>query len=504
MSQAVTFIAVAGIELDEGTPVPLYRQLYETLRSAILSGRLGPGTRLPSSRALAGALSVSRNTVATAYEQLRMEGYFEGRVGSGTYVSRSLPKMRGQRNEASAKVRSPRRFNQQKRLSQRGIEITNLWQVIGRDAYQSNAFRPRLPASSEFPLDIWSRLTGRRWRNMPSDLLTYGDPAGYRPLREVIASFLNETRHISCETDQVIIVSGTPQAFALVAAVLLERGEAVWIEDPGYPRARATFIAADADLVPVPLDHEGLDLSVGLAKAPDARLAYVTPSHQYPMGMKMSPARRLQLLSWAVQNGAWILEDDYGAEYRTPGLPIAALQADQGPGCVLFTGSFSSVLFPALRIGYLVVPPDLIDAFMAARILMDQCPPLFGQVVLTDFITENHLERHIRRMRGLYQARHEVLVESLEQAFSGFLEVDVKEPGLHLVARLPEGLDDQVLSRHIAEHGIEAPPLSFYAIEQLKRGGFVLGYAAIEEEKVRLGVHRMHQALAPRMKAIHA
>jgi len=495
MSKAAAFIALAGIDLEEAGAVPLYRQLYETLRSAILSGRLGPGARLPSSRALAGALGVSRNTIATAYEQLRMEGYFEGRVGSGTYVSRSLPKMRGQRRKTNAKQRAKRRFSQQQRLSQRGIEITNLWQVIGRDAYQSNAFRPRLPASAEFPLDTWSRLTGRRWRNMPSDLLTYGDPAGYRPLREVIASFLNENRHIDCETDQVIIVSGTPQAFALVAAVLLERGDAVWMEDPGYPRARATFIAADAELIPVPLDREGLDLQAGLAQAPEARLAYVTPSHQYPMGMKMSPARRLQLLDWATQSGAWILEDDYGAEYRAAGLPIAALQNPKDAGCVLFTGSFSSVLFPALRIGYLVVPPDLVDAFMAARILMDQCPPLFGQVVLTDFIGENHLERHIRRMRGLYQQRHEVLIEALHKAFGDFLSVEAEEAGLHLVARLPEGLDDQVLSRLIAEHGIEAPPLSFYAIEALRRGGFVLGYAAIDEETIRISVGRMRNAL---------
>lgn len=494
MASTTAFIALAGIALNEAASVPLYRQLYETLRSAVLSGRLGPGTRLPSSRTLASNLGVSRNTVATAYDQLRMEGYFEGRVGSGTFVSRALPKLRG-RGTGSEQRRIARRFAQQERLSQRGIQITNLWQVIGRDAYQSHAFRPRLPASAEFPLDTWSRLTGRRWRNMPSDLLTYGDPAGYRPLREVIASFLNETRHITCEADQVIIVSGTPQAFSLAAAVLLERGEAVWMEDPGYPRARATFIAADAHLIPVPLDSEGLDLEEGMARAPHARMAYVTPSQQYPMGMTMSPGRRLELLQWAERTGAWLLEDDYGAEYRAPGLPLMAMQQAEEAGCVLFTGSFSSVLFPALRIGYLIVPPDLVDAFMAARMLMDQCPPLFGQVVLTDFIGENHLERHIRRMRGLYQQRYEVLREALEHAFGRFLEVEVEEPGLHLVARLPEGLDDQQLSRHIAQHGIEAPPLSFYAIEALGRGGFVLGYAAVDEETIRISVGRMQRAL---------
>lgn len=499
MKQVSAFIALAGVALDATSSVPMYRQLYETLRSAILSGRLGAGTRLPSTRALASSLNLSRNTVANAYEQLSLEGYFEGRVGSGTYVTHTLPDplRRNGKSKRSSQKKSVSRSKTvtSSRISNRGTQITNLWKAIGRGSYRSNAFRPRLPALDAFPLDVWSRLTARRWRNMPSGLLTFGDPAGYRPLREVVASYLHESRGVKCEADQVIIVSGPPQAYALASAVLLDRGDTVWIEDPGYPRARATLMAADANLVPVPLDRDGLNLEVALSKDPSARMAYVTPAHQYPLGMKMSPARRLELLQWATQHHAWILEDDYGTEYRASGLPLAALQSYDEVGCVIYTGSFSSVLFPALRLGYLVVPPDLVDAFISARILIDRCPPLFGQVVLTDFIAENHMDRHTRRMRTLYERRQEALIEAIRTECGDLLEVHPDEAGLHLVAWLPEGANDQALSRKIAEQDIEAPPLSFYAVEPLQRAGFVLGYAAVDEDTIRIGVRRIRTVL---------
>ncbi len=502
MTHTSTFISLAAIQLDESSSVSLYRQLYEILRGAILSARLVPGTRLPSSRELAKALKVSRNTVVVAYEQLTLEGFVKGRTGAGTFVTPSLPtsslkdRTEGFRSDDGQSSRNPGN-----RISGRGRKIMGLWGAIGRDHYHSNAFRPRLPASDVFPLEVWSRLTSRRWRNMPSDLLTYGDPAGYLPLRQIIASYLKESRDIACDPGQIIIVSGTPQAINLSSAVLLNQGDPVWMEDPGYPRARVTLMLSNAELIPVPIDSEGLDVEAGLALEPYARMVYVTPSHQYPMGNTMSLTRRMRLLEWARSSRAWILEDDYGTEFRS-GLPLAALQNADALQCVIYMGTYSNILFPALRLGFVVVPEDVVDAFLAARVLMERCPPLFGQVVLTDFIGENHFERYIRRLREIHERRYNVLIESLQQSFGDSIEIHSDEAGMQLVALLPKGLDDRMLSKEIANHGVEAPPLSFYTINKKGRHGFVLGYSAVREKDIRICVQRMKTALHKYLPAV--
>jgi GntR family transcriptional regulator / MocR family aminotransferase len=291
------------------------------------------------------------------------------------------------------------------------------------------------------------------------------------------------------------VVSGSQQALDLAARVLLDPGDAVWVEDPGYMGARGALSGAGARLVPVPVDGEGLEVAEGIAREPGARLTCVTPSHQYPLGVTMSLGRRLELLGWANRSGAWVVEDDYDSEYRYTGRPLEALQGLDGEGRVLYVGTFSKVLFPALRLGYLVVPPDLIDAFVSARELTDRHPPTVDQVVLADFISEGHFVRHLRRMRALYAGRQAALVEEAARELGGLLDVYPTAAGMHLVGWLPEGVDDREATRRAANFGVEAPPVSLYGSLPGGRGGLMLGYAAFAEGEMRGGVRRLAAAL---------
>ena len=497
MAKGSSAAPFAAVSLDEASPVPLYRQLYDELRGAILGGRLGPGSRLPSTRDLAADLGVSRNTVTNAFLQLWAEGYLEGKVGSGTYVSRSLPDdlLRARPNAAREAPRVPASARVDRGLSRRGelLAATPATATVRRG--RPRAFRSGVPALDAFPSETWARLEARCWRGAPQSLLGYGDPAGYRPLREAIAGYLGAVRAASCSWEQVVVVSGSQQALDLCARVLLDPGDPAWVEDPCYPAARGALVGSGARLMPVRVDGEGLDVAAGEARAVDARLAYITPSHQYPLGVTMSLARRLALLDWANRSGAWILEDDYDSEYRYSGRPLSSLQGLDDGGRVLYLGTFSKVLSPALRLGYLVVPPDLVDAFAAARALVDRHSPLMEQAVLAEFMTEGHFARHLRRMRLLYAERRDALVEEVERGLAGLIEVGPAEAGLHLVGWLPEGTDDHKASRRAAARGVEAAPLAAYRIEAPQRPGLLLGYAAVDEEEIREGARQLAEAL---------
>ena len=491
------------VPLDRSSRAPLHRQLYDGLREGILAGRFPAGARLPSTRGLAAELDVSRNTVTSAFSQLLVEGYLEGRVGSGTYVAGDLPDemlkaRRGARNAGSDEesVTSVGR-----RLSRRGELLASTRTVTVRDVGRPRAFRPCVPALEEFPHGEWRAIVARRWRRPPVGVLGYGDPAGYRPLREAIAGYLGAARAVRCSPEQVVVVSGSQQALDLAARVLLDPGDAVWVEDPGYAGARAALAGAGASLVPVPVDGDGLDVSAGTEREAGARLAYVTPSHQYPLGPTMGFSRRLELLRWASRAGAWIVEDDYDGEYRYSGRPLEALQGLDAEGRVIYIGTFSKVLFPALRLGYVVVPPDLVDAFVAARELSDRHSPVIEQAVLADFIAEGHFARHVRRMRTLYAARQAALVEAAREELDGLLETGPAEAGMHLVGFLPEGTDDREVSRRAAYYGVEVSPISAYAIkgapypENPCRPGLLLGYAALTEAEILRGVRGLAAAL---------
>jgi GntR family transcriptional regulator/MocR family aminotransferase len=486
-------VAMVAVGLDPGLRVPRYRQLYDTIRDAILAGRLRPGARLPSTRALAQQVRASRNTVLAAFEQLAAEGYLSGRVGAGTTVAATVPETLSRvRPEPAAAGGGPRR---RAALSRRGALLLQSRPALP-PATGPRPFRPGLPAFDAFPFELWARLVARRWRRAPRQLLDYGDPAGYRPLREAIAAYLGEARAVRCEAGQVIVVTGSQQGIDLAARVLLDPGDGVWMEDPGYPGARHALAAAGLRITPVPLDAEGIDVRAGAARAPAARLVYVTPSHQYPLGVTMSLARRLALLDWADRARAWVLEDDYDSEYRYAGRPLAALQGLDAAGRVIYLGTFSKVLFPALRLGYLVVPPDLVDGFTAARALTDRHSPSVTQAVLADFIADGHFARHIRRTRALYAERQAVLVEAAAAGLAGRLRVPPSEAGMHLVGWLPPGADDRAASAAAAAGGVDAPPLAAFRARGRGPGGLLLGYAGLDAGQIRDGVRRLAAALA--------
>ena len=376
----------------------MYRQLYDKLRRAILDGRLRAGAKLPSTRGLAQELAIARNTVMGAYEQLLAEGYLEGKTGSGTYVARTLPEavlnISPVRPTASV-TRNPGR------LSRRGQTLaTNRLGI--RYIEPPRPFRPGTPAIDHFPFDLWSRLLAKYWRREPAGLLPYTDPAGYEPLRAAIAEYISAARAVRCDPEQIIVVSGAQQALDLATRLLLDPGDEVWMEDPGYNGARAAFLGAGVKPVAVPIDNDGLDVTMGEKLSPHARLAYVTPSHQYPTGVVMTLSRRLGLLRWAERKRRWILEDDYDSEFRYASRPVPSLQGLDKSGTVIYCGTFSKVLFPSLRLGYIVVPASLVDAFRGAKAVVDRHCPTVEQAVLAEFIAEGHLARHIRRMRMLY------------------------------------------------------------------------------------------------------
>jgi GntR family transcriptional regulator/MocR family aminotransferase len=481
---------LASIALDPTAPQPLSRQLYFAVRDAILEARLKPGARLPSSRSLARDLAVSRNTVMAAFEQLLAEGYIEGRVGAGSFVSRELPE---ETLHARAALAARRRGGgKAPGLSRRGAELA----ALGDDTIRPRAFSPGLPELAAFPFEDWARLLAKHWRAPPRSFLIGGDPAGHPPLREAIAGYLGAARAVACTAEQVFIVSGAQQALDLTVRVLIDTGDRVWVEEPGYPGLRGVLLAGGAELVPVPVDAEGLDVEAGRHLAARARMACVSPSHQYPLGATMSLARRLALLDWASEADAFVLEDDYDSEYRYAGKPLAALQGLDADGRVIYVGTMSKVMFPGLRLGYMVVPRHLVGAFRAVRRLADTHPPMSIQPALAEFIDAGHLSGHIRRMRALYAARQRALLEACRTHLAPWLSVAPDDAGMHLVAGVREGLDDRIVSAAARRHGVEAPALSTYYTSLRPRRGLLLGYAGIPEREIGHAAARLRDALA--------
>jgi GntR family transcriptional regulator/MocR family aminotransferase len=484
--------ALLTLPLDPAQATPLFRQLYDGLRRRILDGTLTPGSRLPATRGLAGELGISRNTVLSAYEQLLAEGYLEGKVGSGTYVPRSLPDppVQGRPTASSARpCPAPRPT-----LSQRGAALARA-SALAPPSAGCPPFQTGIPALDAFPFGTWNRLVARHHRRPPRDLLCYGHPAGHALLRRAVAEHLGPARAVHCDPEQVLVVTGAQQAFDLIGRVLLDPGETAWVEDPGYPRLRAALHGAAVQPVPVPVDRDGLVVDAGLARDPRARLAYVTPSHQYPLGVTMSLARRLALLEWARAANAWVVEDDYDSEFRYAGRPLAALQGLDRDGRVIYLGTFSKTLFPALRLGYLVVPPHCVDAFVAARTVLDRQTATLIQAVVADFLAEGHFVRHIRRMRTLYRERQEVLLRAAQRELGGLLEICPCDTGLHVVGWLGEGRHDQEASRAAARAGVEAEPLSNFCVGRGQRDGLLLGYAGWDARQIRDAVRRLGSAL---------
>jgi GntR family transcriptional regulator/MocR family aminotransferase len=474
-----------AFQVERRAGEPLHRQIYFAIRQAILNGALRPGVRLPATRGLARQLAVSRNTVMSAFEQLHAEGYVDGRIGAGSFVSHRLPAVvpgarprLGQSSPGRPERPGP---------SVRGARLAGL----DRGRTRARPFSPGVPELEQFPFDDWARLLARRWRRPRRAFLVGGEPAGYRPLCQAIADYLASARAVACRPEQVIVVSGTQQALDLAARVLVDPGDPVWIEEPGYPPTRSVLLASGARPVSVPVDDEGLSVALGRRLEPAARLIAVSPSHQFPLGVTMSLQRRLELLEWARAAGGFVLEDDYDSEYRYAGRPLAALQGlDQG-GRVIYVGTMSKVMFPGLRVGYMVVPEQLIDAFLAVRALVDAHPSSIAQAALVDFIGEGHLAAHIRRMRALYAERQALLVAAIREHLGERLAVAPSAAGMHLVGRLAPGADDRAIAQAASEAGVEAPALSSYYHGPAAAQGLLLGYAGVPEQAIAPAAARL-------------
>jgi GntR family transcriptional regulator / MocR family aminotransferase len=460
------------VSVERGADKPLHAQIYDALRAAIVDRSLRAGERIPSTRSLASELCVSRIPVLTAYAQLLAEGYFETRIGSGTFVSSSLPDpvtpAEGHRGKARRAPQTPRP------IARRSQSIPPFRRPVWMRG--QGAFSVAHTAADAFPFRAWSNLVRRYWRNLRLSALQYSDVMGLRALREAIASYLRASRSVRCEWQQIMIVSGSQQALDLSTRVLLDEGNPVWVEEPGYWLARHVLLSAGCRLVPVPVDSDGLDVATGIERCPRAHAVFTTPSHQFPLGATMSASRRLQLLEWAERAGAWIVEDDYDSEYRYDGNPIASLQGLDQSSRVVYIGTFSKVLFPSLRIGYFVVPSDLVDRFGAIRYAMDVCPPHQNQAVLAEFINEGHFSRHVRRMRQIYSERREVLVSFIQKELDSILEIHGANAGLHLAVTLTKGFRDRAISERAANQNLWLWPLSPAFIGP-SRQGFILGFA---------------------------
>jgi len=461
--------------------------LYGELRLAILEGRLAPGTRLPASRDFAAQHGLSRGTVVAVFERLQSEGHVSSRVGSGTWVNRVVTI-----NPARMRLGTPPAYVRRVISAYaRPKPLVGMVAAVG-----VRPFHMRDPAVAEFPARLWGSIAARRARTFGSWLHTEDDGRGYRPLREAISHYLGTSRGVRCSSDQVIIVSGVQQALDLLARLLLRRDDPVWMEDPGYFGAGIAFGNVGAKIIAVPCDEHGLCVSAGVKVCPHAKGAYVTPAHQFPLGMTMSLERRMALLKWASYTGAFIIEDDYDSEYRFEGRPVPALQSLDRNSSVILIGSFSKLLFPSLRMGYLVLPSSLVDYFLAFRLRTDLRNLNLDQAVLCDFIVGGHLGRHMRRMRDLYGSRLAALLEGGRQYLRGLLAISDVKAGLYTVGLLENGMGSRQAETAAAMRGVEVLALDRFTVKRPDPKGLLLGFAAFDEAAIRSALVQLAAALS--------
>lgn len=463
----------------------LWRWLYAELRAAILDGRLKRGGRMPSTRNLAAQYSLARGTVVAAFEHLESEGYIEAQVGAGSFVSATLPDdtLTDRKHHAKANQELSRAY-----LSKRGSRAQENVLLLPPSHSIGKAFRSYEPAIDLFPVNLWARVAGRVLRRAPRSLYGQGDAQGYLPLRRAIAEYLGAARGVRASADQVIITCGAQQGLDLVCRMLLDPGDRVWVEDPGYPGAVFALRAAGAKIVPIPVDDGGIDVDWGRRRAPHARLAYVTPANQMPLGVSMPLERRLALLHWALEKGAWIVEDEYDAEYRYFGRPLASLQSLDRSGSVIYIGTFTKMLFNSLRLGFLVLPERLVEPFTKVRSFVDRHPPTLEQAVLAEFILEGHFGHHVRRMRQVYAERMGVLAEAGRQKLDGMLDVVPAAAGMRTIGWLKARETDVVAAGRARAQGLEMAAVSQFALSHSPRGGLILGFAGSSPAELRRGV----------------
>lgn len=475
----------------------MFRQIYERLRQSILQGRLGAGVKLPSTRRLSNDLGVSRNTVLIAFEQLVAEGYLVTKLGSGTFVAEGLPEsfLKAPR----VKPGSSNTDTSPRTVSGRGSRLTELEAAFLSDQELPRAFQTGLTSINDFPFDIWKRILSRSLRGSgPTNLdyLGYREIQGHPPLREAISRYLAISRGLVCEPDQIFIVNGSQQGLDLAARVLLDKGEAAYIEDPCYRGVVGALRAAEALTVPIPLDEEGFSIAEADKRNEKVTAVFVTPSHHFPTGTVMTLGRRLELLEWAEERGAWIVEDDYDSEFRFDGKPLSALSGLDRYDRVIYAGTFSKVMFPSMRLGYLVVPADLVSVFRKALLFTSLHAPTLEQAALTEFINEGHFVRHIRRMKKLYAEKQNILAVEIQEHLSDFLDVKPDNAGMSLIAWLKGTESDTELAERALSRGVYVAPLSFFCLESSLPDALIFGYAGIEESEIRESVRLLRGAFS--------
>jgi GntR family transcriptional regulator/MocR family aminotransferase len=465
----------------------LTKWLYAELRNAILESRLAPGTRLPASRDFASQYGVSRGTVVSVFERLQAEGYVTSRVGFGTVVNR-VSVFRPARQMSATPPAYIRRAISAHPLPRPWVDLpfskgTRLFRIGG-------------PATDAFPSKVWGQISARHARNFSSWLKTEADRGGYRPLRDAVADYLRATRGVRCNSEQIVIVSGAQQALDLLARLLLKEHDQVWMEDPGYFGASIAFGNVGAEIIPVPVDEEGLSVSAGEKICPHARGVYLTPAHQFPLGMTMSLERRMAVLNWAKRTGAFVIEDDYDSEFRFEGKPVPSLQSLDNHSNVILIGTFSKTLFESLRLGYVVLPPSLVDCFLAFRYRTDFRNSNVDQAVLCEFIVEGHLARHMRKMRELYGSRLAALIDGGNRYLSGLLEISNVRAGLYTIGFLTNGMTSRQAEKSAAVEGIEALGVDRYTFKRTDPKGVVLGFAAYPEPAIRNALIQLAKAFS--------
>src|SRR5246127_5507490 len=462
----------------------MWRWLYTELRSAIIDGRLKSGARLPSTRNLAAQYGLARGTVVAAFQQLQAEGFVSSEVSAGTFV---VPAP-GWEMTSPTEQKSSRQVLSKATIAKRtqGLLKTKFLQPPSHSI--GKAFRGYEPAIDLFPVELWSQIAARVYRKAPRSLYGQGDARGYPPLRRAIAEYVGHSRGVRCSAEQVIVTSGAQQALDLLGRVLLDPGDEMWMEDPGYPGASQAFQNAGANVIPIPVDGNGIDVASGIKSSPAARMVYVTPANQFPLGTVMSAERRVELLSWAARAGAWIIEDEYDAEYRYSGKPLASLHSLDRSGSVIYVGTFTKMLFNALRIGFIVVPERLSEAFRIARSFLDRHAPPLDQAVLTEFINEGHFGHHVRKMRQVYSDRSQLLAEEAKRHLSGLLDVQRAQAGMCTVAWIKIPVTEVALTQRAEQLGLEVTPISLFVNKYEQKPALMLGFAGCNASEIKRGV----------------
>lgn len=467
--------------------------VYHTIRNAILDGRIAAGLKLPSTRALAEMMSISRNSVIAGFERLIDEGYLYSKQGSGTYVSAQIPDELVRTittNQAAFQRENPALY-----LNPMLNNLQPLWAQSRPNTNKRSIFNIGVGCVDQFPHDLWGRLLGRVWRKSKHDITHYNHPDGYIPLKKLLADYVRSTRGVHCNDKQIIIVNGTQQAINLVAKVLLKQSDTVWLDDPGYDSARAILTAAGANISPIPSDNEGMNIEYAAAYHGDAKLIYTTPSHQFPLGTTLSLPRRLALLDWAQQNNAWIFEDDYNSEFRFLSKPIQALQGLDNHQRVIYAGTFSKMMYPGFRLGFLIVPESLSETFTMMKYYSDSHCSYLEQAALAQFIQEGHYARHIRKIRKICYERQTAFCQSINQYLPHIFDAQMNDSGIHTVCWVRKGYNLEIILEQCRNLGFGAQPLSRYCINSQNNDAILFGYAAHTEQEIIQNIQLLSEAL---------